>query len=285
VGAAGRSRDFGDQNATSGPVTADEPEVPLRGGLTNAGKVVRKGETVRRPARPTSPATHALLRHLEQVGFDGAPRFLRLDKRGREVHTYIHGEAAIAPLPAWAVTDSALVSVAELLRRYHDAQAGFDPSPYRWPLAAPERFGHTLVSHNDPCPDNIVFRDGRAVALIDFDLASPGSRRWDVACAARMWSPLMDPHDVPDSRHGRALQRLRLFLDAYGLPAREREGFAEVVLVAYDWCYDLVRRQVAQGHPSFVPYWAGGGAARVDRGMAWIEAQRRWIESAATGPA
>lgn len=266
------------------PGSIDEPdelEVPLPGGLTNAGLVVRKGATVRRPMRATSPATHALLRHLEAVGFEGAPRFLRVDKRGREVHSYIPGEAAIAPLPAWAVTDEAMVSVAQLIRRFHDAQAGFDPSPYSWPLAAPERFGHTLISHNDPCPDNVVFREGRAVALIDFDLASPGSRRWDVACAARLWSPLNDPADVADERRGRAMQRLRLFLDAYGLPAREREDFVDLVIVAYQWCYAQVRRQVAQGHQSFVPYWVAGGAARADRGVAWIEEHRGRIESAA----
>lgn len=263
-----------------GPAGSDTFEVPLPGGLSNAGHVVRRGDTVRRPMRPTSLATHALLRHLEEVGFEGATRFLGVDANGREVDSYIPGDAAIAPLPAWALTDEAMVSVAGLLRAYHDAQATFDPSPYRWPLGAPKRFGHTLISHNDPCPDNVVFRDGRAVALIDFDLASPGSRLWDVACAARLWSPLIDPADVPDPRHGRALQRMRLFLDAYGLPARERADFAEVVLTAYQWCYDVVARQAAEGHASFVPYWFGGGAARANRGMSWLDARRGEIDAA-----
>ena len=51
------------------------PEVELTGGTANQGLVVRVGNTVRRPRRPTTPATHALLRHLEQQGlvaeFDG----------------------------------------------------------------------------------------------------------------------------------------------------------------------------------------------------------------------
>jgi hypothetical protein len=33
-------------------------EVPLHGGFTNTGRVHRVGDTVRRPLRPTSPATH-----------------------------------------------------------------------------------------------------------------------------------------------------------------------------------------------------------------------------------
>jgi hypothetical protein len=39
-------------------------EVPLHGGTTNAGLVTRVGDTVRRPLRPTSAATQALLDHL-----------------------------------------------------------------------------------------------------------------------------------------------------------------------------------------------------------------------------
>ena len=85
------------------------------------------------------------------------------------------------------LTDAALVSVADLLRRYHQAVASFDPAGYRWPRPIPARFRTGLVSHNDVHPANLVFRDGRAVALIDFDLAGPGSAAWDFAAAARHW--------------------------------------------------------------------------------------------------
>ena len=115
-------------------------EVLLHGGTTNAGRVTRVGETVRRPLRPTSPATHALLDHLEHLGFDGSPRFLGTDEHGREVLSYIAGEAAILPYPGWALTDDALVSVAELLRRYHDAVASFDVSGHTWARAVPAAF-------------------------------------------------------------------------------------------------------------------------------------------------
>ena len=153
----------------TGPATLRR-EHPLRGGMTNAGLVSRVGETVRRPARPTGEATQALLDHLSQVGFDGAPRHLGTDDQGREVLTYIPGRAPIAPTPPWALRDEALVSVAELLRRYHDAAESFDPNAYAWSHAVPARFRDGLVSHNDPNLDNIIFREGRAVELIDFDL-------------------------------------------------------------------------------------------------------------------
>jgi thiamine kinase-like enzyme len=80
------------------------------------------------------------------------------------------------------MTEAALVSVARLLRDYHDATLGFRAELHAWPDPVPVAYrGDGVTTHNDPNLDNVVFRDGRAVALIDFDLASPGSRAWDVA--------------------------------------------------------------------------------------------------------
>jgi len=241
----------------------------LVGGLTNRGRVVRVGDTVRRPLRPTSPATHALLDHLAAVGFPGAPRFLGVDDLGREVLSYLPGTAVTTPYPAEALTDEALVSVAHLLRAYHRAVASFDPAPHTWPASPPVPFAGGLVSHNDPNLDNVVFRDGRAVALIDFDLASPGSRVWDVACAARLWAPLRPDPDIHDGRRGRSLARFRLFADAYGLDGGEREAVVHAVVRNHDWCYDVVGTAAANGHAAFSEYLVGGAQDRADRARRW----------------
>ena len=58
-------------------------EQVLEGGNTSV--VVRVGDTVRRTAGHWTPAVHALLDHLESVGFDAAPRALGTDEQGREV--------------------------------------------------------------------------------------------------------------------------------------------------------------------------------------------------------
>ena len=246
-------------------------EVLLVGGTTNRGRVVRVGDTVRRPWRATSPATIALLDHLESVGFDGAPRFLDVDDQGREVLTYVPGSAITPPLPRAALTDAALSSVAVLLRDYHRAVASFDPAPHGWPASPPAPFGGGLVSHNDVNLDNVVFRDGRAVALIDFDLASPGSRVWDVANAVRLWAPLRPDADVPDARRGRSPERLRLFVDGYGLDAAERDDVVTAVAMNHEWSYDVVGAAVARGHEAFTEYWDGGGAARAARTRRWLQ--------------
>ena len=174
-----------------------------------------------RPTAPCWPATHALLGHLATAGFDGAPRVLGAGPV-TETLTYIAGRAAVPPLTDDVLTDEALVSVADLLRRYHRAAASFDPAGYAWPRPVPARYRTGLVSHNDVYPANVVFREGRAVALIDFDLAGPGSADWDFAAAARSFVPLLDEADVTDSRQGRALERFRVFLAASGLSRAAR---------------------------------------------------------------
>ncbi len=244
-------------------------EVLLEGGTANRGLVVRVGDTVRRPARATSPATAALLQHLADVGFEGAPRYLGVDEQGREVLSYVPGEAATVPLPDWALTDEALLSVAHLLRRYHDAVAGFDPTGHAWPLPVPDAFVTGLVAHNDPNLDNVVFRDARAVALIDFDLAGPGSRLWDLAAAARLWSPLRLDDDVDDARRGRQLQRSQLLVEAYGLDAADEARFTSAVLAHHDWSYHHVGEAASAGHTGFREYLSAGAAQRAERTRRW----------------
>lgn len=258
----------------------ESDEVLLPGGLTNAGRVTRVGETVRRPSRPTSPATKALLDHLERVGFDGAPRFLGVDERGREMLSFIPGEAAVEPLPSWALSDASLVSVAELLRRYHDAVSSFDSADHIWPEAVPAAFGGGIVSHNDPNLDNVVFVEGRAKALIDFDLAGPACAEWDVACAVRLWAPLRDEQDVPDALQGRTLLRLRLFIDAYGMAGDDRERVVDAMVHTHDWCYSVVRSAVSGGHAALGQMWCAGGEARARRTRSWLASHADEMRSA-----
>jgi Phosphotransferase enzyme family len=255
-------------------------EVPLSGGFTNAGLVTRIDDTVRRPQGPTSQASRAVLEHLERVGFDGAPRFLGIDEQGREMLRFIPGEAPVEPYPDWALTDEALISVAELLRRYHEAVASFDPAGHVWPDFVPPAFRRGVISHNDPNLDNVVVCGGRAVALIDFDLASPGSAVWDVACAARLWAPLRDERDAPEQVRGRSLQRLRLFVDAYGLSRRDRGRVVDALVPAHERCYHVVRQALDRGHETFGRMWQDGGRERADRTRGWLAAHDAQMRTA-----
>jgi aminoglycoside phosphotransferase (APT) family kinase protein len=161
------------------------------------------------------------------------------------------------------------VSVADLLRDYHQAVRTFDPTPHTWPASPPAPFAGELVSHNDVNLDNVVFREGRAVALIDFDLASPGGRVWDVACAARLWAPLRPESYIDDSRRGRALARFRLFVDRYGLAGSDREAVVSAIRENHGWSYDIIGAAAANGHSGFAEYWLGGAWERAERTREW----------------
>jgi hypothetical protein len=263
--------------AVPGPATAPDAALtvpvgdgPMPGGTANRGLVERVGNTVRRPVAPGGAATRALLAHLAAAGFDGAPCVLATDAI-TETLTYIEGRAGVPPLPGEMLTDEALASVAELLRRYHQAAESFDPAGYWWPRPVPARFTTRLVSHNDVHPANLIFRAGQAVALIDFDLAGPGSAIWDLAAAARNWSPLCDERDIADSRHGQALRRFRLLLDAYGLTVAQRREVVEAILANHDWSCDIITDAADAGHSAFADYWdhVAGAMARA----------RRWCET------
>jgi len=175
------------------------------------------GETVRRPAGPWTPAVHALLLHFERVGFEGAPRVLGFDEEGREILTFVQGKV---PGTDWTPTDDqAVYAVGKLLRALHDVQAGFVPSAdakWQMPSALP---GDEVICHNDAVGSNFVFRNGRPVALIDWEFASPGSRLWDLAYASVWLVPLHSPEYCLSAGWGNIdyARRLRLFCDSYGL--------------------------------------------------------------------
>jgi hypothetical protein len=227
---------------------------PLPGGTANHGRVIRVGATVHRPVGAHTPAVHALLGQLAATGFTGAPRVIGVDG-ATEILGYLEGAAAIEPVPDWALTDSALTSVGELLRAYHRHASGFDGSQLRWQRPVPERWRGGLVTHNDSNPANVIFRDGRAVALIDFDLAAPGSRAWELAMAACFWVPLRADEDVTDDRRNRVVERFGLLLDSYGADAVTRLDVARAVRDANRWIAAVIEDAANTGHPAFGRLW------------------------------
>jgi hypothetical protein len=262
-------------------VQVDEEQ--LVGGVANAGRVTRTGGHVLRPVGPHSTAIHAFLLALRAAGFDGAPLPAGLAEDGRERFVFIEGEVPLPPYPDWAQSDEALASVAVLMRRFHRASSSFDPSGQTWSSELADPAGGRTVCHNDVCLENVVFRDGAAAALLDFDFAAPGRPVYDLAQLARLCVPIDD--EVSAARLGwhpaSKPARLRVVADSYGLDAGARQQLMTILAESVRRGGTFVRRRVEAGDPNFVKMWNEmGGAERFDRRRRWWAAEERSFAAA-----
>ncbi len=209
-------------------------EQPLPGNVAGA---VRVGDTVRRPGGPSSVGVDSLLRHLERRGFEGSPRSLGFDERGRHVLEWIDGETLTVTANGAAATCS---RVGELIRGFHDAVADFrPPAGTTWNVVIPPD-RQDLVVHHDLAPWNLVCGPGRWV-FIDWDNAGLGSRLWDLSYAAHGFIPLR--HGIDPKEAGRLLSVLA---DNYGLEQADRQRLAGLLVRRIVSMYDLL----AEGHSS-----------------------------------
>jgi Phosphotransferase enzyme family len=268
------------------PTSDEDPEIPLLGGDMTEG-VVRVGRTVRRPARPHTPAVHALLRHLEAVGFEGAPRVLGIDAQNREVLSYLPGQVPHRPLPGYALSEATLVALAELQLRYHEAVTGFEPpSGARWDGELTWRVDGPveLICHCDINLENVIFRPGpdgpQPYALIDFDLARPGTRLVDIIQTLRYWAPLAAPADRDPAFAGLDVPaRIAVFCEAYGLSYAER---VRLVPVAVRWLRrsrTTITERAERGGEAWARMLDAGVGERLVRAAGWLERCRPEIEA------
>ncbi|WIX88759.1 aminoglycoside phosphotransferase family protein [Amycolatopsis sp. DG1A-15b] len=243
-------------------------------------RVVRIGDTVRRPTFPWSPAVHALLRHLEAVGFRWAPRVLGLDEEGREVLTYLEGESGPQ---GWAqvVGDAGLARFARLLRDYHDAVAGFRPPPEsRWFGGTTGTGGSEVICHGDFGPWNVVWQGEQPVGILDWDYARPAPRLHDVCYALEYVAPFRDDAEClrslryprpPHRRH-----RLEVFAGAYSLTSTS--GLVDAVIDVQRTVLAQVRRLADAGHQPQAGWAADGHLEQLAGRLAWSRENRHLFE-------
>jgi hypothetical protein len=205
---------------------------------------------------------------------------------------FIPGEVPFPPFASWAQSDDVLASTASLLKGFHDATVGFvAPENATWSAEmadAPrgernrgERNGAEVICHNDVCPENVVYRAGRAVALLDFDFAAPGSRVYDLARLALMQVPIDAPEDA--ARTGRGgldpFVRLRVVADGYGL-GPDRVALVDALERNVEAGGAFLQRRVDLGEEAFLAMRDQmGGMARYDRRRTWFADHRgRFLE-------
>ncbi|WP_281975189.1 phosphotransferase [Halobacillus litoralis] len=228
-------------------------EEKLTGG--NVSNVYRAEDTVRRELKPDS---YKLLQHLESKGFDHAPKFLGVDERNREILSFIEGEAGNYPLKKYMWSNDVLKEIAHMLRLYHDAVSDF-PSLNEWPPIDNTPDNIEVLCHNDFAIYNIIFNHKQPVGIIDFDVAAPGPRLWDIAYTLYTCVPLSRLYHTetgeavyynPLHDAERVQKRVKLFFDYYGIEGMEK-GFLEMVLLRLEGLCKYMKRKANEGDIAF----------------------------------
>lgn len=237
---------------------------------------------MRRPATANTESMRQLLIHLEQIGFDGAPRVVGSEPDGGLVLTWIDGWVP-TDSEAWKLDPGALESVGELLRAYHDCAQGFAPKS-GFEEGPQEVAECQIVCHGDIAPRNTVFRDGRAVAFIDWDGIFVSTPMWDLAHAVWQFGPVCADNDLlvrdwPGSP--KRLERIAALLRGYRLEARQGSHLGSMVVEVIDGCRRSVARKATAGMPAFVRLRDEGVLEDLDRQSQAAEVHRSLIVDAA----
>ena len=133
-----------------------------------------------------------------------------------------------------------------------------------------------VICHNDFAPYNLLFTGEEPTGVIDFDVASPGPRVWDLGYTAYRFVPLTAPGN-PDVAYPGAAEcerRLAAFCAAYG---DDRIAPAEVVAAAAGHLRELIafiEARAAAGDPAQQAVLARGDAALYARDLAHLERSR-----------
>lgn len=233
-----------------------ESEEKLSGG--NVSNVYRLQGTVRRELKPESARIHKQLLHLEKKGFSYAPRFLGVDEKGREILSYIDGEAGNYPLKNYMWSNDVLKEIAMMLRLYHDAVSDFSYGD-KWGSIDNTPKPYEVLCHNDFAIYNIIFNDKRPVGIIDFDVAAPGPRIWDIAYTLYTCVPLSRLYHTESGEQVyydsssdalRIKHRVNLFFESYGMEEL-KEGYLEVVLQRLEGLCNYMKRKASEGEMAF----------------------------------
>ena len=238
-----------------------DPEHLLYGGNV-AHRVVRIGDTVRKPATFATSSVEAFLEHLHNAGFTGAPRTLGRDGHNRHVLEYIPGETVSLTVP---LPEEDLHRIGRLIRHFHTAASSFTPPPQAsWNVAIPAD-SESMICHHDLAPWNLV-HDGDRWVFIDWDGSGPGSPLWDLAYAAQSFMPL-----ASGGAPAQDAARLRSFVDGYGLDRTSREALPRKMADRTRAMVRLLERGSRTGEQPWARLHAEGHAEYWSRSATYVE--------------
>ncbi|MFJ2814775.1 phosphotransferase [Streptomyces sp. NPDC087294] len=182
-------------------------------------------------------------------------------------------------------SDESLVTLARLVREFHDLTAGS-------PLAGAQ----DVVCHNDLSPKNTVYRlsggELRPTAFIDWDLAAPGARIHDLAHVCWQYLDLGPSTTDVDE----ATRRMSLIVDSYEADGYEGDGYevdgtggdnadlvdrqrlVPTILWWQDRCWRGINAQADAGDAAMARLRDAGAVRQVQAAYQWVSDHRAELQ-------
>lgn len=260
----------------------NDHEELLTGG--NVSNVYRSGDTVRREVKSDNIQYTKAAKAFRKKNFSYAPKFLGVDEQGREILSFIEGVAGHDPLKEYMCSHHALKEIARMLRLYHDAVRDF-PISDDW-----ERMDNTpveieVVCHNDFAMYNIIFNNEKPVGIIDFDVAAPGPRLWDIAYTLYTCVPISrffrtktgDIVNYHSSDHADQIKhKVKLFFESYG--EEIAEDYLDMVLLRLEGLCQYMKRKASEGDIAFQNMIQEGHLEHYQKDIQFIHEHRKeWM--------
>ena len=135
-----------------------------------------------------------------------------------------------------------------------------------------------MICHNDLSPSNLVWSDGRPRAFVDWDLAAPGPRSWDVGYALYRFVPLYSDDDLRAARDPDPSTAAsgRSVLPAYGVDVTP--GLLDDVEWRVRALYDSARAWGEAGAPGWSEVWTATRREQWLRSLRFVQEHRReWV--------
>jgi thiamine kinase-like enzyme len=256
-----------EMDSADGP--GDKQEL-LDGGWGKDSKPVKVGNTVHRQPSEQSSYVHQVLQFLEHANFGWAPRFLGIDEQGREVLSFIDGyvpHGQEVPQQTWSL--ETMQDIFAHIRQLHDLTS-----------VSGLANGHECICHGDLSYANTVYRDGKAIAFIDWDWAHPGPRIDDVAYGILEYLSIgeLESGGGPEER----AQLARALAYTYGLDASQRGRVPARMLDLLLITRDKQLQAIEQGSPSGIKLAEAGVPGHMLKRHAWLEKNIGYFVSAMT---
>jgi tRNA A-37 threonylcarbamoyl transferase component Bud32 len=232
-------------------------EETLKGGRSTS-EVIRIDNTVHRTCGLNSEFTHKLLILLEEKKFAYAPKYLGIDEKGREILTFIDGE--VPKDKQWTMEQ--MVKIVKMMKSFHDKTVGSQ-------LAG----NNETVCHHDIAPWNIVLKEGKPIAFIDFDEAEPGERVDDLSYF--LWTFLDLGSNVSIETQS---SKMKTLCQAYGY--HDGKKLVEAILEQQNLILGkrlrLAKTEIKKEDREF----SADAAERIKKEIVWVKENREKIELA-----